>query len=1482
MFQLGDFLRSNLNFMRQTPSLEEKLDDGKLPLEDYLKDDEAISCVKLMGKNTKKYFNSEKIKELIKLITEEPKEDDQLRGHKFPYIASEILKSDCPFISKRFILNEQEYDEEYGEINEEDKEIDFDFCKNEFDSDYSKIEEKLKKLKKNREEIKKEMNINLNNEDEDNNKKENENKEEDNNDELEGDLNIENNEKEQNQNIDENKENEEENDNENNNKNLNIINQNNNGENIDIEENNEKNENIMENIETNIKIEEKEDKINEKNNEEKDNENNNINNNEENQLKEEQKEGIKTNEINIEDNKDKEEIKVKGEEGNKEENEIIEEKKNIEIKEINEENNKIENKGDNLNEEKIEEQDKEEEKQEENKEKEEEKKEEHEKKEIKKGEENLEKKEDKEKDEEKREENKEKEIEKKEENIEKKEENKEKKEEVEKEENGVKKEENENDQKEMEKEKERIEKEMEKEKERIKKEIEKEKERIEKEMEKEKERIEKEMEKEDEKSEKIKEGKNEKNNEEGKNENKEEKIENEEENKEKEETDIKNDEKIEVQKDEQNEEMKEENQNKNEELIINQNDIEKEENKKENINQEQEKGIKEEKELEENNQEEEVNEEIDNIIIDNEVFEGLEEKEDEEEKKEKTNDNNINENEENIIKKDEDSLSIEGEIEDLYSTKKAKPKKKYENKPNNEYLDLLLNFVMNDKPELNYVLSGYFANVMITLINNYPSQILKYLYTQRKDAIKKIIFHSNQKAFAILSLKLLNLESYISSYKQVDNNAKETISSNIYFRNELIGEIIKSISLEGFISEKGEIKTDVDIEGKFALILDIINENKNVVEYLVLNNEVYTHIFNILNTELYNEDNNNNNFNNKYFIYGLFINLITKLIQNAQSKLILNCPNELVINFINKEKNELTFSENIILSLGKIVKNNFLAKKPKLIMGENSTIPYEGLGILNIKIITLIQEIFSFMKEIPSQLDNILIRNGFCQKSINYFFEYQWNNIYHNKFVELFNLYLSKEESHSVLTEYIFNNLKFHELLINYLNQGKDDQKTKLIPNQKLKFIFKSGKSINSGIYPHVIDLIYKIQSIGGLVNFTEEEKNKLKIKNYGEFEFSKDETSNKLIKKLNISDNINTKLKDLKEWNDTVNETVIPLVKKYEGQLCKEEENKDDNSDEGDGLGYDPLSKVKRASTNLLLEKLLNVIKKDKNPSKRFSLPLSRNEKNKNIIKNDKGSIRDKLLNKGRYNSHKIFDDDEDEKNKDNNNNTEENNENNLEENKIYNDTNYWEVKNELPEKLKKEVDRKTNIIFNYNPITGENDNKNEISEEDELLSIAMGVEQNEKIEKSKKIKYIIPGKLKPINLKTRTNPVQTLFTVNPSNKDSQNNFTQMKLMDIMKRFNEDSEKSDDQEKETKVNSIENEENEEEEEGVVKKEEKEENIIDKEKEEKEEKEKNNDINLEEKKENENNKEYNDVNYWGINSGNYLTEKEMESCLNDL
>ena len=63
-----------------------------------------------------------------------------------------------------------------------------------------------------------------------------------------------------------------------------------------------------------------------------------------------------------------------------------------------------------------------------------------------------------------------------------------------------------------------------------------------------------------------------------------------------------------------------------------------------------------------------------------------------------------------------------------------------------------------------------------------------------------------------------------------------------------------------------------------------------------------------------------------------------------------------------------------------------MPKKQKLILEKRSNIPYEGLGILNIKIIELIKEISSFMKEILTQFDNILIRSNFCKKSIDYFF----------------------------------------------------------------------------------------------------------------------------------------------------------------------------------------------------------------------------------------------------------------------------------------------------------------------------------------------------------------------------------------------------------------------------------------------------------------------------------------------------------------
>ena len=273
----------------------------------------------------------------------------------------------------------------------------------------------------------------------------------------------------------------------------------------------------------------------------------------------------------------------------------------------------------------------------------------------------------------------------------------------------------------------------------------------------------------------------------------------------------------------------------------------------------------------------------------------------------------------------------------------------------------------------------------------------------------------------------------------------------------------------------------------------------------------------------------------------------------------------------------------------------------------------------------------------------------------------------------------------------------------------------------------------------------------------------------------------------------------------------------------------------------------------------MLNILKKT--TAIKRSIPLSRNDKSTGPSslnkKGEKFSIREKLLNKG-YRNRQIFDDNDDDDNKNKKDDLIKNDINNKEEiddnvdginekdSKMFNDSNYWELKNDLPENIKKEVDRKTNIIFNYNPITGENDKKNEISEEDELLSIAMGLEQNEKIEKNKKIMYIMPGRLKPINLKTKSNPVQNIF-INISNSKNNNKFEKIKnkKKDIINFFD---------------NENENEEKEHEEENVIKKEE--ENASNQEKE-------------------KDDKMFNEVNYWKSND-NYLNEEEINSLINDL
>ena len=114
-------LITSLTGYKEDTELEKSLTDPNLPLEEYLKKPEAIQCFQDMKKNAQKYFDRNKIIQLIKYITEEPKEDEYNIGYKFPYVASDMLRQAPKRIRDMLILPEDDFNKIYNVLNNDDK-----------------------------------------------------------------------------------------------------------------------------------------------------------------------------------------------------------------------------------------------------------------------------------------------------------------------------------------------------------------------------------------------------------------------------------------------------------------------------------------------------------------------------------------------------------------------------------------------------------------------------------------------------------------------------------------------------------------------------------------------------------------------------------------------------------------------------------------------------------------------------------------------------------------------------------------------------------------------------------------------------------------------------------------------------------------------------------------------------------------------------------------------------------------------------------------------------------------------------------------------------------------------------------------------------------------------------------------------------------------------------------------------------------------
>ena len=584
----------------------------------------------------------------------------------------------------------------------------------------------------------------------------------------------------------------------------------------------------------------------------------------------------------------------------------------------------------------------------------------------------------------------------------------------------------------------------------------------------------------------------------------------------------------------------------------------------------------------------------------------------------KLNDN-INQNEEEEKEETtciiiEDNIDNENEDNNIENIIKENNENNQCEENNFELLDYLLNFIMNDNINLNYVLSGYFSNIMMKLIDKYTNKILKYLYLKRKDVLEKIMKHSNNKAISELAIKVLKLKNLIFNLEEEKKEEEEIYN----YRNILIINFIKDISIENK-------NNDSDI--KCSLLMELI-EDKIILNLFIEKKEIYNQIFEILSFEI-----NSNDKNEITNCYSSIIKLLTKIIEQIEIKQ-LPLPKNFDINRNN-------FSDNLIKILDKII-INFTERKNSKIIPSQFDKPYKSLGIINQNIMELFILLLNYFQEISEKFDEIIINNNFIKKSLNFFFIFEWNNIYQNTFVKFIKSYLDKVNIHDKLTYYLFDELEIYQSFENFL----------LV---KSNFIYKSGNKIKNSLFPHIIEIIYKINSIIGNEIFTDDLNSK--NKNEGDFTFIQCDNSNKnqiynlnidrIFNNNNVINNNNkeekkenkiikkneTIKKILKEkeydWVSLINDIISPTVKLYEMNLCREE----------------TIKQNEFQSTQLFI-KLMDVIQESQ---EKLSI---NNQLNKNFTKNNNKS--DYELIKDNTNLNIL-------------------NENIIEEKSKYNDLNYW-----------------------------------------------------------------------------------------------------------------------------------------------------------------------------------------------------------------
>jgi serine/threonine-protein phosphatase 6 regulatory subunit 3 len=632
----------------------------------------------------------------------------------------------------------------------------------------------------------------------------------------------------------------------------------------------------------------------------------------------------------------------------------------------------------------------------------------------------------------------------------------------------------------------------------------------------------------------------------------------------------------------------------------------------------------------------------------------------EEKKKEEERENNKNEQSSENSKTDDDKNKKNKKI-NINEIVRQKGK---ENKI--ELLDYLLTFLSSDS-EPNYVLCGYFASIIKTLLNMDQTLIIKYLYVENKEFIRKLIYHSYRQSISEILNKIV----------QYDSNEEEfNIEDMALIRMDILEGLFDKIDANMDNEKLDSISTLIkSISTDEKLLSDMLN-NKKIIECLVTRP--------LRNINLVSKDNINDEFIiNKRRNFDILIDIIINWI-NSINSFDIDIPstdgsddeNE---NENENEKNNINYKHTILSYelfkvLGNLIKVNF-NKNDEIESNENKILQcfdekfLVPLGLFRIKIVELLGNLFTYFKNIPQLYDKLLIDCQFFENAFKYLFEYELNNIYQDALLSLFKKFLNYSDKHPLLAEFLFEKLNLIDLIISKLKDTEISQKSETPEDisKKDRFLYQSGNTTSRGYIAFLISLSYKINTIiggeplrinntlsrEGSISFItrtapfvgKEEINEFYGMEEDELYEAVSHESNEKTSKLNCA--VKSMEKYLNDkWNDFFYDHIADKIRLYETKLYKDDrrdsifhnpfvlenddENLENNRQNNFGLGEDEdedvLGKQMRKSKNRPdFEKILygdeNDADMDINLNNRFkmSMRLPRSNKNNNNNNNMK-----------------------------------------------------------------------------------------------------------------------------------------------------------------------------------------------------------------------------------------------------------------------